>query len=73
MENAYGKLWFDTTPRLTPDQISDIVDDHVAFWHDNDTGVTLQQWLDMTDAQYALWVNHPDRLYDGTNPVLTLY
>ena len=34
----------------------DELDDYVDFWHENDTGNTLREFLGMSQFEYAEWV-----------------
>lgn len=34
----------------------DELDDYVYFWHENDTGNTLREFLGMSPFEYAEWV-----------------
>lgn len=34
----------------------DEVDDYVDFWHENDTGNTLREFLGMSPFEYAEWL-----------------
>lgn len=40
----------------------DEVDDFVDRWHTNPAGLTLREFLGMTDSEYELWLNDPDTL-----------
>lgn len=38
----------------------DELDDYVDFWHENDTGNTLREFLGMTLFEYAEWLKQGD-------------
>lgn len=40
----------------------DDIDDFVDRWHDGDESCSLAQFLGMSDAEYALWVEKPATL-----------
>ncbi len=40
----------------------DDIDDFVDRWHNDDAPCSLAQFLGMSDAEYALWVEKPSAL-----------
>ncbi len=47
---------------LTGEVHRDDIDDFVDDWHNDDTPCSLAQFLGMSDAEYALWVEKPAAL-----------
>ena len=38
----------------------DAIDDYVEYWHNNDIGVSLQDFLGMTKTEYVQWIKNSD-------------
>lgn len=36
------------------------IDEYVEYWHQNDTGNSLQEFLGMTKAEYVQWIKYSD-------------
>ena len=36
------------------------LDDYIDYWHDNDTGVTLREFLGLTPYEYQEWGKNSD-------------
>ena len=51
----YEKRFIDAC--LAGDAILDDIEDYIDFWHDNETGVELYEFLGMTSGEYAKWIN----------------
>ncbi len=39
------------------------LDDYIDYWHDNETGVSLQEFLGLTDAEYDAWIKNSDSIF----------
>lgn len=39
------------------------LDDYIDYWHDNDTGNTLREFLGLTDYEYAKWGVSNDSIF----------
>lgn len=40
----------------------DELDDYIDYWHDNETGNTLREFLGMTPYEYEEWLKHDDTI-----------
>lgn len=39
----------------------DAIDDYIEYWHNNDTGNSLQDFLGMTKTEMVQWIKYGDR------------
>lgn len=39
------------------------LDDYIDYWHDNDTGVTLREFLGLTPYEYQEWGKNSDSIF----------
>lgn len=39
------------------------LDDYIDFWHDNDTGVSLREFLGLTEYEYEMWGKNSDSIF----------
>mgnify|MGYP006920808995 CR=1 FL=1 len=39
------------------------LDDYIDFWHDNETGVSLREFLGLTEYEYKIWGNSSDAIF----------
>ena len=41
---------------LTGDALLDDIEDYIEYWHENDSGLELNEFLGMTPHEYAEWI-----------------
>ncbi|MDR2615756.1 MAG: hypothetical protein LBC28_04160 [Oscillospiraceae bacterium] len=56
----YKKNFIDAC--MSGEAFLDDIDDYVDYWHENNTGGSLQDFLGMTESEYAAWCERDDNV-----------
>lgn len=47
---------------MAGDALIDDIDDYVAYWHENSNGMSVFDFLGLSEAEYGAWVEEEDAL-----------